>query len=69
MNESNEPIHVHCEKGEKDCKYWLDREDFEVEEAYTYNMNSRDKRDVKQIIFEHFELIEAAWDRIQGTRE
>ena len=25
-NEGNEPIHVHCRKGEKECKYWLDIE-------------------------------------------
>jgi Domain of unknown function (DUF4160) len=25
-NEGNEPAHVHCRKGEKECKYWLDRE-------------------------------------------
>ncbi|MEN6433661.1 MAG: DUF4160 domain-containing protein [Smithella sp.] len=25
-NEGNEPIHVHCQKGDTECKYWLDRE-------------------------------------------
>jgi hypothetical protein len=32
-NEGNEPVHVHCRKGEKECKYWLDRENFDLEEA------------------------------------
>jgi hypothetical protein len=31
-NEGNEPAHVHCRKGEKECKYWLDRENFDLEE-------------------------------------
>ncbi len=33
-NEGNEPIHVHCRKGEVECKYWLDRDSFDLQEAY-----------------------------------
>ena len=64
-NEGNEPIHIHCQKGGKECKYWLNRKDFDIEEAYSYNLNSTDKRDVKKIIFEYFELIEKEWDKFQ----
>lgn len=64
-NERNEPIHVHCRKGEKECKYWLDRINFSLEEAYSYNMNYQDAREVKKIIFEYFEFIESEWDRLQ----
>ena len=64
-NEGNEPIHVHCRKAEKECKYWLDRENFALEEAYSYNMNNKDKRQVKKIIFEYFEFIESEWNRFQ----
>lgn len=66
MNESQEPIHVHCQKAEKECEYWLDRDNFDVEEAFAYNMNSKDRREIKQIIYEHFDLIEAEWDKLQG---
>jgi hypothetical protein len=64
-NESNEPIHIHCKKAEKECKYWLDAENFSLTESFTYNMNNRDKRDVKRLIFEHFEYIEEQWNNIQ----
>lgn len=57
-NEGNEPIHVHCRKGDKECKYWLDKNIFDIEEAMSYNMSSRDKREIKKIIYEHFEYIE-----------
>jgi len=67
-NEGNEPIHVHCRKGEKECKYWLDRINFSLEEAYSYNMNYKDTREVKKIIFEYFEFIETEWDRFQKKR-
>jgi hypothetical protein len=62
-NEQNEPIHVHCRKAERECKYWLDRKNFALEQAYSYNMNNKDRRQVKKIIFEYFEFIEREWDR------
>ena len=62
-NEANEPIHIHCRKAEKECKYWLDRGNFDVEEAFSYRMTGKDKRDVKRIIFEYFEYIEREWDK------
>ena len=67
-NEGNEPIHIHCLKGDKECKYWLDREFYDVQEAFAFNMNNKDRRDVKKIIFNHFELIEKAWDDFQEKR-
>lgn len=48
-----------------ECKYWLDRENFAIEEAYSYNMGGKDKREVKKIIFEYFEFIETEWDRFR----
>jgi len=43
----------------------LDREGFAVEEAYSFSMNNKDKRQVKKLIFEYFEFIEGEWDRFQ----
>jgi hypothetical protein len=68
-NEGDEPIHIHCQKAEKECKYWLDRTDFSVEEAFSFNMNKKDKRAVKKIIFEYFELIEKEWDNFQKRKQ
>ena len=64
-SEGNEPIHVHCRKGDMECKYWLDVENFTLEEAYSYNMSNKDKRNVKKIIFEYFEFIESEWNGFQ----
>jgi len=64
-NERDEPIHIHCRKAEKECKYWLDVDNFDVLEAYSYNMNNKDKRIVKKMIFEYFEVIEKSWDDFQ----
>ena len=67
-NEGNEPIHIHCRKADKECKYWLDTEGFGLEEAYAYQMNNKDRRQVKKIIYENFELIEQEWNAWQKLR-
>jgi len=68
-NERNEPIHVHCQKGESDAKYWLDVERFEALEAHAYNMSSAEKRAVRRIIFEHFDYIVSEWSKWQERRD
>lgn len=67
-NETQEPIHIHCRKAEKECKYWLDRKNFELKEAFSYGLTGKDKRVVKRIIFEHFEYIEKEWDKVQERK-
>jgi hypothetical protein len=39
-------MHVHAVKGDAECRYWL---------------HPRLRRDVRQIIFQHFDRIVAAW--------
>ncbi|MDD5434396.1 MAG: DUF4160 domain-containing protein [Nitrospira sp.] len=68
-NEGDEPIHVHCRNGEMECKYWLDIENYAVEETFAYNMSQKDKRQIKKIIYEHFEYIEQQWDEFQRRRK
>ena len=62
-------MHIHCQKAEKECKYWLDTNNFALVEAHSYNMNSKDKREVKKIIFEYFEFIEREWVRPKEVHE
>jgi Domain of unknown function (DUF4160) len=47
-NEGHELAHSHCRKGEEECKYWLDRENVDLEDAYAYNLSSRDRRELKK---------------------
>lgn len=68
-NEGHEPIHVHCRKGELECKYWLYPERFDIEEAYAYNLTPRDHREIKKIIFDHFEYIGQQWAEFQRRRQ
>ena len=65
-NERNEPIHIHAQKAEMECKYWLDADAFEIRQAFAYNMSPRDTREIREIIFQHFDYIVAEWQRIHG---
>ncbi|WP_321492504.1 DUF4160 domain-containing protein [uncultured Desulfobacter sp.] len=67
-NEGNEPIHIHCRKGGMECKYWLDSEKFEISETYAYNMNNKSRREIRKIIYHHFEYLEDAWNEFQMRR-
>lgn len=68
-NEGNEPIHVHCRKGDAEAKYWLDTTQFEAIEAHSYNMSPTDKRTVRRIIFEHFDYIVSEWNKLQEIKD
>nr|MBK9652965.1 DUF4160 domain-containing protein [Bacteroidota bacterium] len=61
-NEGNEPIHVQAQKAEMECKYWLISETFEIVEEYNFNMKPSDKREIRKIIFEHFDYIIQQWN-------
>lgn len=67
-NEGNEPIHIHCRNAEKECKHWLDGENFDLDEAFSYNMSQKDKRQIRKIFYDHFEYIEEQWDEFQRRR-
>lgn len=62
-NESNEPIHIHAQKGDMECKYWILIEEFEIKEVFCYNMSPASKKEIRKIIFQHFDLIADAWNK------
>ena len=67
-NENNEPIHIHVSKAEMEGKFWLDENSFEIREEFSYNMSPHDKREVRKIIFEHFEYITEQWKQFQNRK-
>ena len=62
-NESNEPIHIHVQKGDIEAKYWLLIEEIEIIEAFSYNFTPASKREIKKIIYQHFDLIVSEWSK------
>ena len=61
-NESAEPIHIHAEKGDMECKFWIMAEEVEIKEAFAYNLTPAARKEVKKIIYQHFDLIIEAWN-------
>ena len=66
-NESHEPIHVHAEKFEMEIKFWIDVENYEIKEAFSFNFTPQAKREIKKIIYEHFEYIVLEWNKYFNT--
>jgi len=61
-NEGSEPIHIHAEKGDMECKYWLLIDEVEIVEAFSFNVSPSSKREIKKIIYQHFDLIIESWN-------
>jgi len=62
-DERNEPRHVHARKAECECKFWLNPQVYEIDEAWSYNLTPRLRREVRKIIFNHFDVIAEEWTR------
>ena len=62
-NEGLEPMHVHAEKGDMECKFWLLIEEVEIREEFAFNLNPASKKEIKKIIYQHFDLIVDAWNK------
>jgi len=56
-NENQEPIHVHAEKTDMEIKFWIDVENYEINEAFSFKFPPQAKREIKKIIYEHFDYI------------
>jgi len=62
-NENNEPMHIHAEKGDMECKYLLDVDNYEIMPALEYNITPQGRREIKRIIYDHFDYIVDEWNR------
>jgi hypothetical protein len=65
-NEGSEPIHIHARKGEAECKMWLLLDTYDVAEAWSHHLGPGLRRELRQIIFDHFDLIVDEWNRHLG---
>jgi hypothetical protein len=55
---------VHARKGDAQCKFWLDRDVFEIEEAWSAGLTPWLRREIRRIVYDHFDLITDEWDRV-----
>lgn len=45
-----------------ECKFWILPEEFEIKEAFEYQMNPSARKEIKRIIYQHFDLIIDEWN-------
>ena len=62
-NEGTEPVHIHAEKADMECKFWLLVDEVEIKEAFAFNMTPASTREIKKIIYQHFDLIVDSWNK------
>jgi hypothetical protein len=66
-NEGAEPIHVHAEKGDMECKFWLLTSEVDIKEEFGFNLTPAARREIRKIIFQHFDLIVESWHNHFGA--
>ncbi|WP_353744831.1 DUF4160 domain-containing protein [Hydrotalea sp. AMD] len=42
-NKGNEPIHIHAEKGDMECKFWFWVDQVKIKEAFAHNYDTVSK--------------------------
>ncbi len=60
-NESSEPMHIHAQKGDMECKFWILEEEVDIKEEFGYNLNPSGRKEIRKIIFQNFDLIVESW--------
>ncbi|MCY7351092.1 MAG: DUF4160 domain-containing protein [Cytophagaceae bacterium] len=68
-NENNESVHIHARKSDMECKFWLDVEEFEIHEAYAYNLGAKDRREVKRLTYQHFDYFVAERNKFKSLKK
>jgi hypothetical protein len=61
MKEKN--IHVHAQKYDMECKFWILVDEVEIKQEYGFNLTASAKREIKKIIYQHFYLIIDSWNK------
>ncbi len=68
-NEGEEPMHVYAQKGQSEAKFWLHADQYVVEEEFEHNLTARGRREIRKIVYLHFDEIAGAWyDTFGGRR-
>jgi hypothetical protein len=62
-DEGCEPVHVHAEKGGAECKVWLLVDEYNVDMAWERGMKPALRRELRKIIFDHFDYIVDEWHK------
>ena len=46
-----------------ECKFWILVDEVEIKQEYGFNLTAAANREIKKIIYQHFDLIVDSWDK------
>ncbi len=67
-NENKEPIHIHAQKGDMECKFWILEDEMDLRLDFMFNMSPKDLKEIRKIIFENFDQIVESWNSYFGKK-
>ncbi len=45
-----------------ECKYWILVDEMDIKEEFTYNLSPKNKKEIRKIIFQNFDLLTDSWN-------
>ncbi len=60
-NAGDEPMHIFAQRGNAECKFWLHPDQYVVQEELEHNLTERSRREVRRIVYQHFDELCAGW--------
>ena len=63
-NEGNEPVHIHVEKADANCKVWIDPE---INIEYSYGFTGKEQKEILEIVNSSKEIIKTSWHEHFGS--
>lgn len=52
-----------------ECKFWLKIEEFEIEETYSYKLTPSERKEIRKIIYAHFDFIVEEWEKFFNNKK
>lgn len=64
-DERNEPVHIHIETPEGECKFWLSP----IRLARNKGVPPQALRDIERLVFEHEDFLREKWYEFHGKKK
>ena len=52
-----------------ECKFWIFVDEVEIKEDFGFNLTPAARREIKKIIYQHFDLIVESWNIYFNTKQ
>ena len=60
---------MHVQKAETEAKFWIREDRYDIEESFAFNMSPQDRKEIRKLIFNHFDYIVEKWNEFQNRKK